>query len=166
MADSIKADPNITGSKGITTPTPGTTSGLPTKYKLGIPEQLQANQIDNTLTNNRALRSYQENAAIMQLQQNLSKIDRSSLEAYKGIANNYAARGMLRSGGYLRSDDTAYRDTQEAKTSQVQNVQDLLNTNKITDTGEEQSRNTAIQQLLAQILGNDATNKLKQIGGN
>jgi hypothetical protein len=171
MRESIKADPTITGAKGITRATApkvstGTTSGAAKNYKLGIGEQAQINQADNTLQNNRALRSYQENAAAMQLQQNLAKIDRSSLDAYKGIANNYAARGMQRSGGYIKADDQAYTDTQEAKTSQVQNVQDLINTNKITDTGEQQSRNNTIQQLLAQILGNDAANKLKQIGGN
>lgn len=176
MRESIKTDPTITGSKGVNRATapkpstgasaPGTSTDAAKKYELGIGEQSQINQINNTLTNNRALRSYQENAAAMQLQQNLAKIDRSSLEAYKGISNNYAARGMLRSGGYINADDQAYRDTQEAKTSQIQNVQDLINTNKITDTGEQQSRNAAIQQLLAQFLGNEGANKLKQIGGN
>jgi hypothetical protein len=166
MADSIKADSSITGAKGIVAGKPGTTQSIPQKYNVGIPEQLQINQADNSLQNNRALRSYQENAAAMQLRTNLSKIDRSSLDAYKGIADNYAARGMLRSGGYLKADDRAYQDTQDVKLNQVQNLQDLINTNKITDTGEQQSRNTTVQQLLAQLLGNDAINKMKQIGGN
>jgi hypothetical protein len=165
MADNITADPTITGSPGVTTPAPGTYALGGKNYKLGIPEQLQANQANNTLTTNRALRSYQENAAAMQLRQNLSTIDRTALDAYKGVANNYAARGMLRSGGYQAADDKVYADTQDTKTSLVQGLQDLLNTNKITDTGEQQSRDNAIQQLIAQFIGTDAGKKLNEIKG-
>lgn len=182
MRDSITSTSGVSATKDITTPIKvgkakapkppkkvttgqGTTNLDYSTYNVGIPEALQIGQAENSLQNNRALRTYQENAAAMQLKDNLAKIDRTSLDAYKGVADNYAARGMLRSGGYLGADDKAYKDTQDVKLNQVQNVQDMINTNKIQDTGEQQATNLSIQQLLSQILGANAANKLNQIKG-
>jgi hypothetical protein len=166
MADSIKADPTITGSPGVTTSTPGTYKGLDGKsYKLGLNEMTQASGAENTLQNNRALRAYQENAAAMQLKESLSKIDRTALDAYKNVANNYAARGMQRSGGYAKADDRVYQDTQDVKLSQIKGVTDLIDQNKLQDTADEQTRNQTIQQLIAEFIGKEAGKKLNEIKG-
>lgn len=169
MADSITPNSNITGTSDIvkTQPvtTPGTYNFAGKQYKLGIPEQLQADAVNIPLATNKALRNYQENAAAMQLRTNLAKINRTALDAYKGVANNYAARGMLRSGGSQAAEDKVYADTQETKQSQITNLQDLINQNKITDTGEQATRDNAIQQLIAQFIGTEAGKKLNEIKG-
>ena len=169
MADSIKANSNMTGASGIvnTQPyTPGTYQGFDgKKYKLGVDEAIQAGSADATLQNNRALRAYQENQAAMNLQQAMSTIDRTALENYKDIANNYAARGMARSGGYTRADDKAYAATQGAKLGEVQKVQNLLDTNKIADIADQQTRNDAIYALINKFIGTEAGKKLNEIKG-
>jgi len=169
MADGITPNSNITGTSDIVktqpVPTPGTYNMGGKSYKLGIPEQLQANAADIPLVTNRALRNYQENAAAMQLRTNLAKIDRTSLDAYKNVANNYAARGMLRSGGSQAAEDKVYADTQDARQEQYTVLRDLIQQNKITDTGEQATRDNAIQQLIAQFIGTEAGKKLNEIKG-
>lgn len=175
MREKITADPTITGAKGInraTTPkatTPksstGTTSGLSTNYALGLPDMQQVNQAESQLANNKALRNYQETQGALSLQNALRQIDRASLDAYKGVANNYAARGMLRSGGYVQADDAAFQATTDAKLSEAQKLKGLIDTNKMADTQDQQTRNNAIWDIISKFIGTEAANKLNEIKG-
>jgi hypothetical protein len=170
MVDSIKADPNITGSKGInraTAPKPatGTSSGISQGYALGIPEMQQVSQTESQLSNNRALRNYQETQGALSLQNALKQIDRSAIDAYKGIANNYAARGLQRSGGYVRADDRAFQATTEAKLSETEKLKNLLDTNKMSDTQDQEMRNNAIWDIISKFIGTEAGRKLNEIKG-
>jgi hypothetical protein len=169
MADSIKADPSITGSSG--TGTPGTYKGFDGKsYKLDLQSAMGVNSYDTTLANNRALRNYTENQAKTKLQEALGTmqapglIDRTALEAYKGVANNYAARGMQRSGGYFAADNKVLADANQAKIDEMNKYKSLTETNQLTDTADQQTRNQGIWDLIQQFINTDAGKKLNQIG--
>lgn len=174
MANPITADSNMTGAAGVVTTQPvnGTYKGFDGKqYKLGVNEMIQAGAADNQLQSKRALRNYQENQAAMDLQSalgtvgQLGSIDRAAIEQYKGIANNYAARGMQRSGGYATADDKAYQGAVGAKVAEQQKYDQLLAGNQIADTADQQTRNDAIYALITKYLGTEAGKKLNQIKG-
>jgi hypothetical protein len=170
MADNIKPNSSITGASDVVTTqpvkTPGTYKGFDGKqYKLGLNEAIQADAADTNLQQQRALRKYQETQAASNLQQALLTIDRNALDAYKGIANNYAARGMQRSGGYGNADDKAYKAAQQDKLGEVQKVTNLIDTNKIADAGDQATRNQAIYGIIAQFLQTEAGKKLNEIKG-
>ena len=166
MADSIKADPNITGSGSIQGSKPGTYKGFDGKeYKLGLPEATQAGQAESQLANNRALRNYQATQGSLNLKNALRQIDRTSMDAYKNIANDYAARGMQRSGGYTRTDDKAYEATQEARVAEMDKLKNLLDTNNMTDSMDIEQRNNAIWDIISKFVGTEAGKKLNEIKG-
>ena len=170
MADSIKPDPNITGSSGAATN--GTYKGFDGKnYKLDLNTIMGVNSYDTTLQNNRALRNYSERQAKTRLDEALGTmqkpgiIDRTALEAYKNVANNYAARGMQRSGGYLKADDKVKADANQAKIDEQNQYNATVDTNKLTDIADEQVRNQGIWALINQFVGTEAGKKLNQIKG-
>lgn len=112
----------------------------------------------------KALRLFQQDVARRNLQTNLGAIDRNALEAYKGIADDYGARGMLRSGGYVNAADTAAANIQDARTGARNEYADLQNQNTLqnlvgdmtTGYGNLDSLNSWLAQYLAA--------KTKQIG--
>ena len=93
-----------------------------------------------------ALRLFQENQAKMQLQQVLGKIDRASIEQYKGISEDYAARGLARSGGKLQTEQKAIDERDRAVGEATQAVTDFLNELKLTGNLEQASTNLAKSQ--------------------
>ena len=84
-----------------------------------------------------ALRLFQENQAKMQLQQTLGKIDRAAIEQYKGISEDYAARGLARSGGKLQTEQKAIDERDRAVGEATQAVTDFLNELKYTGNLEQ-----------------------------
>ena len=84
-----------------------------------------------------ALRLFQENQAKMQLQQTLGKIDRAAIEQYKGISEDYAARGLARSGGKLQTEQKAIDERDRAVGEAKQAVTDFLNELKYTGNLEQ-----------------------------
>ena len=73
-----------------------------------------------------ALRLFQSNAAQQNLVSALSQIDRAAIDQYKGIANDYAARGMTRSGGKIQAETKAQEDINIVKDQAVQEVFDFI----------------------------------------
>lgn len=73
-----------------------------------------------------ALRLFQSNAAQQNLVSALSQIDRAAIDQYKGIANDYAARGMARSGGKIQAETKAQEDINIVKDQAVQEVFDFI----------------------------------------
>ena len=69
-----------------------------------------------------ALRKFQENVASQNLISALSKLDRGALDQYKGIANDYAARGMGRSGGKMIAEEKAKNEQEFVRDNAVQEV--------------------------------------------
>lgn len=166
MADPIKPNSSITGANGIVSPAKGTYKGFDNKeYKLGLPETLQAGVADTTLSNNRALRNYQEKQGSLNFNNAINQIDRSSLQNYKGIANDYAARGMLRSGGYAKADDRAFEAASEAKVAEAEKLKGLLDTNNMADNQDQEARNNAIWEIISKFIGTEAGRKLNEIKG-
>lgn len=93
-----------------------------------------------------ALRTFQENQARMQLQQVLGKIDRAAIEQYKGISEDYAARGLARSGGKLQTEQKAIDERDRAVGEATQAVTDFLNELKLTGNLEQASTNLGKSQ--------------------
>jgi hypothetical protein len=56
----------------------------------------------------------------------LGQIDRSAIANYKDIANDYAARGMSRSGGFMGAEAAAMADKTRADEQANQAVTDFL----------------------------------------
>ena len=73
-----------------------------------------------------ALRLFQSNVAQQNLVSALSQIDRAAIDQYKGIANDYAARGMTRSGGKIQAETKAQEDINIVKDQAVQEVFDFI----------------------------------------
>lgn len=91
----------------------------------GINEEQVMGQAKAQYDAGNALRQYQMETARRNLQQTLGALDRASMETYKDIGNNYAARGMLRSGGYMGALDKAQTGFNEQATGARQGVSDL-----------------------------------------
>jgi hypothetical protein len=84
-----------------------------------------------------ALRDFQETQARMQLQQVLGKIDRAAIEQYKGISEDYAARGLARSGAKLQTEQKAIDERDRAVGEAKQAVTDFLDELKYTGNLEQ-----------------------------
>jgi len=93
----------------------------------GINEEQVMGQARTQYDAGNALRQYQMETAKRNLQQTLGALDRASMETYKDIGNNYAARGMIRSGGYMNTLDKAQTGFNEQATGARQSVSDLGN---------------------------------------
>jgi len=79
-------------------------------------------QIDAAQMAADALRKFQEHVASQNLISALSKLDRGALDQYKGIANDYAARGMGRSGGKMIAEEKAKNEQEFVRDNAVQEV--------------------------------------------
>jgi hypothetical protein len=93
-----------------------------------------------------ALRLFQENQIKAQLQTALGKIDRAAIDQYKGIAEDYAARGMARSGGKLVAEQRAVSEKDRAVSEATQAVTDFINELKLTGNLEQARTNLSKSQ--------------------
>lgn len=161
------------------TPTPAkkpakttTTKAAPTKKKtytpqdlaLGANEQLAINTLEGEANTKAALRAYQEEAAKRNLQQSLKTIDRNALDMYKGISDDYAGRGMLRTGGYVQADDRAYQNVQDQKVSMSNSLIDMLRENGIVSAGEAETLGNQKAEIIQKYLQAIMAGKTGQIG--
>jgi hypothetical protein len=147
------------------TPAKNTTTKKPEDLALGANEQLAINTLEGQAETTAALRQYQEEAAKRNLQQSLKTIDRGALDLYKGVSDDYAGRGMLRTGGYVQADDRAYQGVQDQKVSMQNSLMDLLRQNQIESAGEAETltnQKTDIMQKFLQALMAGKTNKIGQ----
>jgi hypothetical protein len=180
-ARGIRASSSMTGARGITgspdsmerklapkpaakpakpvqkkpakkTPAKKTAPKKPADLALGANEQLAINALEGQAETTAALRAYQEEAAKRNLQQSLKTIDRSALDAYKGIADDYAGRGLLRSGGYVKADDRMYQNVQDQKVSMNNELIDMLRANGIIAAGEAESLNNQKTDIMQKYL--------------
>ena len=134
------------------------------RQPVDINSQSQINQVVNEYDTGRRLRQYQQESAMRSLRSNLNTLDRSVMDQYKNVSNDYAARGMLRSGGYLGASDRVTAAGNEQASGALQNLQDLLQQNNITDTGAQGNANSNIQAIIANYLASQAANKVTQTG--
>tara|TARA_B110000459_G_scaffold129925_1_gene142170 strand:+ start:5933 stop:6733 length:801 start_codon:yes stop_codon:yes gene_type:complete len=88
-----------------------------------------------------AMRLFQSNQAKAQLTSALSRIDRSALDQYATIANDYAARGLARSGGKLQTEQKAEDEVSRVRADASQAVTDFLNELKLTGNLEQAKTN-------------------------
>lgn len=93
-----------------------------------------------------ALRTFQENQIKQQLQATLGKIDRAAIDQYKGIANDFAARGMARSGGKMVTEQRAVAERDRAVNEATQAVTDFINELKLTGNLEQARTNLSKSQ--------------------
>lgn len=131
---------------------------------LDVGGQLQTNALEADYDSQKALRQYQETAARRDLQSNLKTLDRDALEAYKTVADDYAGRGMLRSGGYAAADDKVYQNVVGEKNRMNNALTDLIQGNQLTDVGQFEQLGYNKQNILNAYLTSLMANKTKKIG--
>lgn len=129
--------------------------GKPLEVTLGQ-EELDAAQAMSD-----ALRTFQENQARLQLQTALGTIDRAAIDQYKGIANDYAARGMARSGGFRLAEDRAVAEKNRAVDEANDAVTEFVN--NLTISGILEQGGTNVQK--AKALQDFINSKLKPAMG-
>ena len=107
-----------------TAPVSSTTNDTPTEDVAQKPGEVtnEQEQLDAAQMAADALRQFQENVASQNLISALSKLDRGALDQYKGIANDYAARGMGRSGGKMIAEQKAKNEQEFVRDNAVQEV--------------------------------------------
>jgi len=136
----------------------------PQDLALGANEQLAINTLEGGAQTQNALRAYQEEAAKRNLQQSLKTIDRNALDLYKGVSDDYAGRGMLRTGGYAQADDRAYQNVQEQKVAMSNSLLDLLRENGIVSAGEAETLSNQKTDIMQKFLQQIMAGKAAQIG--
>jgi hypothetical protein len=148
----------ITGNPGGSSVS-GSGSGGGTQ--LGIQETLAKEAAQNAYNAAQAMRTFQREQAARQLTDALGTIDRASIEGYKGIGNDYAARGLSKSGGYLNIESMAMADKTRADAQANQSVQDFLDQLNLQGTADLKSLGTTQQQILADF----AARRFAGLGG-
>ena len=135
-------------------PKTGTGTGSSEEYRAQKPLDVTLGQeeMDAAQQAADALRTFQENQAKMQLQQTLGKIDRAAIEQYKGISEDYAARGLARSGGKLQTEQKAIDERDRAVGEAKQAVTDFINELKLTGNFEQASTNLAKSQAFQEYI--------------
>jgi hypothetical protein len=136
----------------------------PKEIKLGVSEQTQINQATSQYDTGKALRQYQEESARRKLGQNLSSIDRANLDNLKAVGNDYAARGMMRSGSYLQRQTDVNTEAQLAKGEALQSQVDLQNLNQLEDASAQQQLDAFKQNIIQQYLAAVAAGKINKTG--
>lgn len=175
-APGIGASKAITGTKATTPTTPNTPTGTklqnavtPTKtltqnLQPSLPDQLAINNIESQSKVSDAMRLYQNEAAKQQLQNSLATINRSAMQQYEGVANDYAARGMVRSGGYVRANDQALATTNQQKVDAESAVRDFINQNQLQGVAQTGLKQANLQDILMKLLSQFNTNNINQLG--
>jgi hypothetical protein len=178
-----KVTPKVTGkttgtttkTTGATTTTKGTTPTTktgdqlqqavnPAKLTPGLTDQLTLNQIESENKASEALRMYQAQAAQQQLQNSLATINRSAIQQYEGIANDYASRGMLQSGSYAVDTNRAQADVNDQTVAAQTAVRDFLNQNNLQSTVAKGAKQGSLQDILVRLLTEFNTNNINQLG--
>jgi hypothetical protein len=98
------------------------------------------------------LREFQRQQAKRQLTDALGEIDRAAISNYKGIANDYAARGMSRSGGFMGAESEAMADKTRADQQASQAVQDFLDQLTSQGNADLAALDTTKQKIMAEYL--------------
>jgi len=130
----------------------GTGTDTETKASKPLDVTLGQEEMDAAQQAADALRTFQENQAKLQLQQTLGKIDRAAIEQYKGISEDYAARGLARSGGKLQTEQKAIDERDRAVGEAKQAVTDFINELKLTGNFEQASTNLAKSQAFQEYI--------------
>jgi len=176
----IKANSTVTGK--TTTPkkntpkttTPKTATGTklqtrvdktkPAKLTPGLSDQLAINKLESDNKASEALRMYQAQAAQQQLQNSLATIQRSAMQQYEGIANDFASRGMLQSGGYLTAGNRAQANVNDQTTATQSAVRDFINQNNLQGTIEKGVKQGNLQDILMRLLTEFNAGNINQLG--
>lgn len=143
---SIETNVVSTGDEG----TGGTNQSL--IDQMGVQETLDIQAAQNVYDAAAAMRKFQREQAQRQLTDALGEIDRAAIENYKGIANDYAARGMSRSGGYMGAESAAMADKTRADLRANQSVTDFLDQLTLQGTADLNTLNTTKAQIMADYL--------------
>jgi hypothetical protein len=122
--------------------------GKKTSELVDLTGQLQIDELQGELDSANALRNFREQQARRQLTEALGEIDRAAIDNYKYIANDYAARGMQRSGGYMQGESGAMADTTRAKTSTQQALDDFVQELGLGKIADQTSFNNAKARIL------------------
>lgn len=149
-------DNGVTGNPGGDS---GSGSGGGTQ--LGIQETLAKEAAQNAYDAAQAMRKFQREQAGRQLTDALGTIDRAAIEGYKGIGNDYAARGLSKSGGYLQREDIAKFEKDAADARANQSVTDFLQQLDEQGTADLKKLGTTKQQILADF----AARRFAGLGG-
>lgn len=120
--------------------------------QLGIQETLDIQGEQNAYDAGAALRSFQSEQANRQLKDALAEIDRAAIANYKGIANDYAARGMARSGGFMGAEAEAMAEKTRADQQTNQAVTDFLQQLSLQGTADLNTLETNKAKIMADFL--------------
>ena len=120
--------------------------------QLGVQEELANAQSQSLYDAAVAMRQFQRDQASRQLKDALGSIDRAAIENYKGIGNDYAARGLSRSGGYMNQEAMAMADKVRADEQANQTVEDFVAQLDLQGTADLDQLNLTKQGILADFL--------------
>jgi hypothetical protein len=132
------------------TPAPAVPSSI--ESILGIQEATAVNETEAAYDAGKLLRDYQIKQSYAQLQDALGTIDRAAISNYKDIANDYAARGMSRSGGFMGAESAAIADKDRADTQANAARTSFLEQLATEDFIAQGGKNSTIQAILADYL--------------
>lgn len=144
-----------TARPSTSTSTTGSTAstGTPSlQDQLGLQETLDIQGAEDVYNAGAALREFQRQQSQRQLTDALAEIDRAAISNYKGIANDYAARGMARSGGFMGAESEAMADKARADLQSKQAVDDFLAQLNAQGTADLATLDTTKQRIMADYL--------------
>jgi hypothetical protein len=130
----------------------------------GINEEMASGQAKTQYDAGKALRQYQMDTAQRNLQQTLKTLDRSRMETYTNLGDNYAARGMLRSGGYMGALDKATAGYNDQAVAAQQAVNELGQQSQLEDIQALASLQGIDYNILQQYIAALMANKINQTG--
>lgn len=122
------------------------------RSKLGLPEELAIAEAEGGLSSANALRKFQSDQARRQLTDALGAINRAAIEGYKGISEDYAARGLQRSGSYMGAESMAMANTTRAKEQANQALADVLNQLSLEQAAQEDAVAREKQRIMANFI--------------
>lgn len=176
LSAGVKPTPAITGKTKTTkiAKTPKTPTGdklqtavakpKPADLKPGLSDQLAINSVEAENRASEAMRMYQTQAAQQQLQNSLATIQRSAMKQYEGLGNDFASRGMLQSGEYLKSGSELQAGVNDQTTAAKNAVRDFINQNNLQGTVEKGAKQGTIQDILMRLLTEFNSNSINQLG--
>jgi len=136
-------------------PKPGaTTTTKPGSIQdiLGLGDTFAYQEAESAYDAGAALREFQRQQAKRQLTDALGEIDRAAISNYKDIANDYAARGMSRSGGFMGAEAAAMADKTRADQQANQAVTDFLAQLSQEDLSAKAALGTTTSKIMADYL--------------
>lgn len=152
----------------VKTAKPKTETATPKPYSAkmvgGINEELAMGQARTQYDAGNALRQYQMDTAKRNLQQTLGALDRARMEGYKAVGNDYAARGLLRSGGAALAENKVTTSANEQTTSAINSVSDLANQQELENIQALSALQGIDYNILQQYIAALMANKINQTG--